>query len=731
MNSHIKAITASFVVLALALCTVSGATYSWWTDSESTEITVTTGSMESSTSGFYIKDVLSSKVFGESDSAPSEFSIVYDDVRLSESMDRVWWVDNDVGTLYVAGNPSQACIEIGYRVSFISDLDYRYYIGVTFPEGVEGSVLVKEVVPVGEEPDTIPVNEWVYLDDSELGDGVSLEVSYDVTITIDSLSEDLEGSLIVINNYITQFQNDVSIWDGKAAVAFTSEDAANNTLHITSASEFALFRDKVNANSNSEYRTYKVELGADLDLNGLEWTPITSFSGEFDGNGHSISNFKVDATKQNGGLFRTIEAGEGERVHDLIIEDVDATVGAYRFGTLANSVKGIVNDVTVRNVNVTTTDAAAWVGGMCAFMDWPWMKDCTVENMIVDASDGAYLIAGFSPILQKNSNMVFDNLDVKGFKVTVSDTTADGCGVGGLVTQTQRGWEDPKLINCDVEGIDIVATGNIDIGGFMAWPGGHTILDNCTTQGRIDATGVTGKSNFVGGFFGNLGWNADLGKKGHAITNCTADVDIVSGGAPAGGFVGSATNSNNNSMYAEFTNCSATGDVTNLNGCAGGFAGDMDRGVYTSCSASGQVSGSIAGGFVGLIKDVIPKYDNRYPAGTREYLVDEITIDTCRVHDESVDFVGKINDGATVTMIHSISTADELANKLIEAGSAGARDTFLALDSDIDLTGVSWTPIYVDGYHGADIVKITSSPASRPLFSKEGLLEVPESSLRI
>ena len=421
------------------------------------------------------------------------------------------------------------------------------------------------------------------------------------------------------------------------------------------------------ANAGETFSGKTVQLMADVDLGGDTWTPIASFAGEFDGNGerengngsYTISNFHIDATAGNAGFFGTIEAGEGERVHDLTLSGVTADVGAYRFGTLANYVKGIVNRVTVKDVTVTTTHTNAWVGGMCAFMSWPWMNDCTVEDLEVKAAAGADLIGGFACVLQKNSNMIFVNNDVKGFKVDIKDTDASGCGVGGFVTQTQRGWENPKVINSDITGIHITASGLVDVGGFIAWPGAHTIAENCTTAGTINATGITG-DNFVGGFFGNLGWNADLGQMGHVVKNCTASVNIFTNVAPAGGFVGSATNSNNASMYATFKNCTATGNVSSAGSApVGGFAGEADRGVYKNCSATGIVMGTTyAGGFIGHILDVTPKYDHRYPAGTRDYGTEEITISSCSATnvmiigaaDKTAGIVGYIDKNTDVTL---------------------------------------------------------------------------------
>ncbi len=69
-----------------------------------------------------------------------------------------------------------------------------------------------------------------------------------------------------------------------------------------------------------------------------------------------------------------------------------------------------------------------------------------------------------------------------------------------------------------------------------------------------------------------------------------------------------------------------------------------------------------------------------------------------------------------------VTSADELATKLSSAGSAGAGNTVIRIDSDLDLTSTDWTPIKVDGYHGADIVTIdgqghTITGLSAPLFA--------------
>ena len=468
-------------------------------------------------------------------------------------------------------------------------------------------------------------------------------ISADKTPSIDfGISFVATQATVEKDSFDNQYDKDAGYaWDGVTTDTSWYNDTATE-FYIKNGNELAGISKL--AGEGETFKDKKITLTDNIDLGNEKWVPIKSFEGEFDGNGKTISGLRLDSTEgdnPHGGLFNDVKAGS--KIYDLKIDGVEATVGEnVRFGVLGNYIRGEVENIEIKNVKATSTHPTAWVGGMCAFMSWPAIKDCTVENMEVNAPNGATFIAGFSPIMQKNADFTFENCNVKNFKVNVTGTSKDGCGVGGFVGQTQRGWEQPKMLNCHVTGIDITAAGNVDIGGFMPWPGGHTIAENCSASGKIDATGVN-ETCRVGGFFGNLGWNCDLGQMGHNITNCTADVDIVTKNAPAGGFVGTATNINGNSMYATFNGCKALGDVICVEGgtaSIGGFAGVADRGYYENCSASGTVSGgAVNGGFIGTVKHIDAKYDSRYPVGTRDYDVEQITVVSCNGTAGS-DFIG-------------------------------------------------------------------------------------------
>ena len=382
----------------------------------------------------------------------------------------------------------------------------------------------------------------------------------------------------------------VDTWDGTADTSWYNDTDKEFTL--ATAEELAGFANL--ANNGTSFSGKTILLDYNIDLDGKQWTPINKFNGKLDGNGHRISNFHIDATANHGGFFNVLEWAT---VEGLTLTDVTATVGDYRFGALARIINQTnIDNVTVKNVNVTTTTPKAFVAGLFSHgtvnsnME---VNNCTVEDLTVNAENGADMIGGITTFVQKNGTEaegtnIFENLNVKNFKVIVNDD--DGvCGVGGLVGQTQSVWQNPRFNNCSVTGLDVTATGKVDVGGFMCYPGSVTFAENCTTEGKIDVSGATSADNCAGGFFGNYGWGDNIGKGDHKVTFCSADVDIITKYASAGGFVGSGTNSEGKNKNITLTNCEAKGTVTLVeSGTAniGGFAGQTDRGIYINCSAA-------------------------------------------------------------------------------------------------------------------------------------------------
>jgi len=70
---------------------------------------------------------------------------------------------------------------------------------------------------------------------------------------------------------------------------------------------------------------YSYRLDSDLDMTNVAWIPIENFSGELDGNGHTISNLTMIGTYTDqsiyAGLFRTI--------NEAVIRDLNLVQISY------------------------------------------------------------------------------------------------------------------------------------------------------------------------------------------------------------------------------------------------------------------------------------------------------------------------------------------------------------------------------------------------------------------
>ncbi len=209
-----------------------------------------------------------------------------------------------------------------------------------------------------------------------------------------------------------------------------------------------------------------VTLGADIDLAGVDWAPIASYSGTLDGAGHTIFNLKGE-----NGLFETID---GATIKNLKLENVDIDATSNHTGAVAGSIaknEGKQNKIENVSVSGTVNGGEYYVGGLIG-------------------ADSSY-------------DTVFLNC------VNDATVTAPGQQVGGIVGQTNRGT---VMENCVNNG-DI--TGGSFVGGIIGMAAGDdtaadlfTLVKKCVNTGAVAETStgpaVTWQGG-VGGIIGNIG----------------------------------------------------------------------------------------------------------------------------------------------------------------------------------------------------------------------------------
>ena len=232
-----------------------------------------------------------------------------------------------------------------------------------------------------------------------------------VTVTPGSTIESGTFNGEVINNgTITGgvFNNTVSgsgtITGGTFNTPMTGSGTKNDPYQISTADQLKLFRDIVNgSNGQTQNRGAYAVLTADIDLNNEPWTPIGpsesgSYTGTFDGQGHTVRNLSVTVNVQPGraGLFGCVKDGTIRKL--TVAGSVSCTANQGWCGGIA----GYAMDETIENCaslcTVSCTGIDARVGGIVGLVDYNSrtliIRDCYNIGKITGRSDNGSGDAG-------------------------------------------------------------------------------------------------------------------------------------------------------------------------------------------------------------------------------------------------------------------------------------------------------------------------------------------------
>jgi hypothetical protein len=228
------------------------------------------------------------------------------------------------------------------------------------------------------------------------------------------------------------------------------------------------------------------KLIADIDLTGVTWTPIGTYSsdlstsafvGVFDGNGHKIMNISFnDTTKRNVGLFGYLY---NATVTNLIIENANITAKQY-VGALSGCAKNsTVEKVGVRNSILRAENSNyAYVGGL--------IGDVNADN-------------------SSTNTMIIRQCFAS--NVTVSAPNYDNARAGGLLGRFYaNAVETGTIENCYATGtVNFMSTTSSNIGGLIGLVsknttyGGSVKIANCYAAVAPNMSGNANWKGFIGG----------------------------------------------------------------------------------------------------------------------------------------------------------------------------------------------------------------------------------------
>ena len=209
-------------------------------------------------------------------------------------------------------------------------------------------------------------------------------------------------------------------------------------------------------------RSINCTLTADINLTGKDWTPIgtnfyNSYTGTFDGGGHTIMGLTVTTNYQYVGLF----------------------------GRLGKA--GMVKNVVMDGIQITCNHRLGYAGGVAGF-SWGG----TIENCSVSGSVSGTICAGGVVGIQWEASITGCS----------SSATVKGTSyVGGVAGETNAG---ATMAACYATGnvtIEIDPIENIRGGGLVGFNAGSSVLA-CYATGNVTSTGSSTGNVHIGGLLG-------------------------------------------------------------------------------------------------------------------------------------------------------------------------------------------------------------------------------------
>lgn len=306
--------------------------------------------------------------------------------------------------------------------------------------------------------------------------------------------------------------------------ALAEDEAASDRTVIATVEDLQQFARAVDAGDYDGKTDAVVELAADLDLTGIEWTPIGStvnadgevehcFSGKFYGNGHTVSN--LDLSDVYGatvlcGFFGDIENAE---ISSLTVQGT-INVNSEREYTYYGAIAGFAGGCTIfdctADVSFTNNENLVYgMIGLCGQASDTVIDYCrNTADILITGDMGSLYVGGIAGYVDGNS-------EIRNCVNTGEMELAASTG-GEIVGQLSSGGA--KIINCYATGkLTPYGTGNTDIGGIVGVAGGssgNAEVRHCYFAGEMDMSQYTASAPY-----GRLGAIAGSAKDTTAFEN--------------------------------------------------------------------------------------------------------------------------------------------------------------------------------------------------------------------
>ena len=311
---------------------------------------------------------------------------------------------------------------------------------------------------------------------------------------------------------------------------------------------------------NNAILSANITLDSDVDLQGVDWTPIgtssqSPYTGTFDGGNYTVTGLTITSSNRYVGMF--------------------------------GSVTGTVQNVNLANVTVTSDYTAGKsvgsTGAVAGYLSGTGtITGCSVSGSVtIKGTNG-----NAGGVVGSNSGII-SNCKVNTLTITGANSNYN---VAGGVAGGVAGTNSKTIENCQVD--DLTITDVTTAGGVVGTNDGtNADLTGCSVNG----SSVTG-NNHAGGVAGMLSYG---NLAGCSVENTTITTNTTTG--QSGGVIGSQVSGTAMACYFAKGSINGKGAQPDL----GGVAGAQSGGSIIACYSAGGFGGTGAsstlhlGGVVG------------------------------------------------------------------------------------------------------------------------------------
>lgn len=457
----------------------------------------------------------------------------------------------------------------------------------------------------------------------------------------------------------------------RAILDFRGDGTEQNPYLIENA-ENLIQMQEYSDSGNAFSGTY-FQLTADIDLNGgengnsLPWSPISNFSGTFDGNGFMITGLYLGSQGVYQGLFGLIQDAE---IKNLTVKISGQEGAATYSGVLAGSaVQSTVSGCSVQGELNTESEYA---GGLVGYLSLSKVSGCRFAGTLWGKITGG--IVGMS--VDSDIKSCITSGKIRGSEQTggiIGQLFSTPVTVQGIVTSVA----ESNYNKADVYGIK-------EVGGVIG-----SVINNGDSRIRVNLLknankGQVEAESIVGGLVGKVDGNI-------TISDCYNNASVAALTASvAGGVIGRF---NMDDKYASLSNCYNSGEIVAANTMMlGGIAGYAESMILKSYILAngirgiGRAAGSASGSETNI--RILQKEKLRDFNGSiqKPFLIDE----------------ENRNDGYPI--LDSI--------EYVEGGASGELEFLYASGSDQDYSGKCY---YEDSYFYEDSLHYNPSLSTMSL----------------